>query len=314
MQVTTLGGSGLRIPRIGVGCRTLGSRLTGSEAVAFIRAALDLGLTFFDTADVYADGESERLLGNALAGDRHRCVIATKFRYLASQPGAGRKSIRVAIEGSLRRLGVDYVDLFQLHGPDPTTPIEETIMTLQDLTQEGKVLYFGLCNVSAWQVADAQRIAWASGRAPLVSVQVRINAVNHAKLVELRPVAERFKIGLLASSPLARGLLGGRYDRANPPQAGHVLLSNKGVEYWTDKGFAAVERVRAVADELGMSPARAALAALLSFPEISAVLVGAGNREQLMECCATDPSQLDVSLLRKVLGACSMEAGVAASR
>jgi aryl-alcohol dehydrogenase-like predicted oxidoreductase len=268
-----------------------------------VRAALDVGLTFFDTADVYAEGESERLLGSALGGDRDRCVVATKVRYLAPFTGANRKSIRLALEGSLRRLGIDYVDLLQLHGPDPATPIEETIATLQDLVQEGKLLYFGLCNVSAWQVVDAQHVAWAAGRAPIVSVQVQINAVDHTRLSELKPIAGRFKVGVLAASPLARGLLGGRYDHARPPPAGHPLLSNKGVEYWNEKGLAALQRVRTVARELGITPARAALASLLSFPEISAVIVGAGNREQLMECCDLDASNLDPSLLRTVLAA-----------
>ena len=143
LQFSTLGDSGLRIPRIGIGCRSLGSQLTESESINLIRAALDLGLTFFDTADVYGGGKSERLLGRALAGDRDRCVIATKFRHCRSHPGAGRKSIRVALEGSLRRLGVEYIDLLQLHGPDPAAPMEETIMTLQDLTQEGKIFILG---------------------------------------------------------------------------------------------------------------------------------------------------------------------------
>jgi aryl-alcohol dehydrogenase-like predicted oxidoreductase len=303
LQWTTLGGSGLRIPRVAVGCRWLGARQTGSEANAFVRAAVDLGLTFFDTADVYADGESERLLGSALAGERNRCVIATKVRHLAPHAGASRKSIRLALEGSLRRLGTDYVDLLQLHGPDPATPIEETIMTLQDLVQEGKVLYFGLCNVAAWQIVDAQRVAWGAARAPVVSVQVQINAVDPAKLSDLRPIAHRFKVGLLAASPLARGLLGGRYDRARPPPAGHPLLSNKGIGYWNERGFAALQRVREVAGALGISPARAALAALLSFPEISAVIVGAGDREQLAECCHVDVGTLDELLLRTVLAA-----------
>jgi aryl-alcohol dehydrogenase-like predicted oxidoreductase len=303
-QLISLGNSGLRIPRIGVGCRSLGSGLTSSESVTLIRAALDLGLFFFDTADVYNDGESERLLGQALAGDRHRCVIATKFRHLASQPGASRKSIRLALEGSLRRLGVDYVDLLQLHAPDPVTPLEETIMTLQDLTQEGKIMYFGLCNVPAWQVVDAQRIAWHAGRAPMVSVQVPLNAAHHEQLDELRPVAARFGVGLLAASPLARGLLGGRYDRDAPPPPDHVLRSNKGVVYWGDRGFAALEKVRALAHELGVSPARVALAALLSVPEISAVLVGARTVEQLKECSETNADRPEPRLLRRILEPC----------
>ena len=303
VRLTTLGGTGLRIPRIGLGCRKLGSHLTGDEAVAFVRAALDHGLTFFDTADIYADGESERLLGQALSGERDRCIIATKFRHGAAQPGASRKSIRTAVDGSLRRLRTDYIDLYQLHAPDPATPIEETIHALQDLVRTGKILYFGLCNVAAWQLADAQRVAWASGPAPLASVQAVLNAVDHARLAELRPAAVRFGVGILAASPLARGLLGGRYDRATPPAAGHDLLSRKGSFYWSDRGFAALDRVRAVADSLGLSPAQAALAALLAQPGISAAIVGATSRDHLRACREIDANDTDPSALRALLSA-----------
>jgi 1-deoxyxylulose-5-phosphate synthase len=300
MQVATLGSSGLRVPRVGLGCRDLGGpALSGTPGTEFIRRAIDLGLTFFDTADVYSGGESERLLGKALAGDRDRCVIATKFRHSSSAPGASRKSVRVAVDGCLRRLGVDYVDLFQLHRPDPATPLEETVVALQDQVHAGKILYFGLCNASAWQAVHAQHIARAS-RWPLATVQVVINPVTAQTLHELGPVARKFDLGLLAACPLARGLLGGRYDRRNPPPAGHPLLSRKGIDYWNDKGLATLERVREVARALGVSPARATLEAALAFPEVSAVLVGARSVEQLAACAETTSGALDGALLRTI--------------
>lgn len=272
--MTTLGASGLRIPRVGIGCRQLGARVPEDRAVAIIDAAWAAGLNFFDTADVYGAGESERILGRVLHGRRDSCVIATKFRHGKAQPGASRKSIRIALDSSLARLRTDYVDLYQVHAPDPATPIEETIDVLQDLVRHGKILYYGLCNVKAWQVVDAQRVAWSARRSSLVSVQAQMNIVDHRRLDDLREVAGRFGVGLLAASPLARGLLGGRYGGDRAPEAGHPLLSAKGIGYWNPEGAAVADRVRRVAADRGLSSAQVALSALLTYSEVSAVLVG----------------------------------------
>lgn len=300
MEQTTLGGSGLRVPRLAVGCAHFGRRLDERGAARLVDTAVDLGIRFFDTADVYAGGESERILGLAVKGKRDCCVIATKFRFSPELPGASRKSIRAAVEGSLRRLGVEYIDLYQLHGPDPSTPVEETIGALQDLVVEGKILYFGLCNVKAWQAVDAQRVAWHSGRAPLVSVQALINAVDLRAYRELQPVAGPFKLGLLAAAPLARGLLGGRYCDADPPPE-HPLRSAKGVGYWNDAGRAAAERVREVARELNRPPVHVALGALLSLPKVDSLLVGPSSTEQLIECSESAGNFLDEATVRYVL-------------
>jgi aryl-alcohol dehydrogenase-like predicted oxidoreductase len=291
--MTTVGATGLRVPRVAVGCAQLGSRIRGSDAVDLVNTALDTGLTFFDTADVYAGGESERLLGSALAGKRGSCVVATKFRHARAHPGASRRSIRLALDASLTRLRSDYVDLYQVHAPDPATPVEETVAALQDLVQHGKILYYGLCNVAPWEVVDAQRVAWAAHGAPLASVQVQLNLVDLGRFDELRRVGERFGVGLLAASPLARGLLAGRYDTERPPPAGHRLGTAKGAGYWTSAGFAVADRVRRLALDRGVPPAHIALSGLLAYPEVSAVLVGATSADQVLANSRIGPGLLD---------------------
>ncbi|MGK5627797.1 aldo/keto reductase [Streptomyces sp. URMC 123] len=290
------------MPRVAVGCGRFGTDVRGADATAVVHAAYDAGLTFFDTADSYGDGESERLLGRALAGRRDRCVVATKFRHAGPYPGASRKSVRTAVEGSLRRLGCDYLDLYQLHAPDPATPVAETLDALQDLVRQGKVLYYGLCNVRAWQLVEAQHVARAAGGAAVTSVQAQLNLVERARLEDLRQVAGPYGTGLLAASPLARGLFGGRYDRERPPPPGHPLRTSKGVGYWGPEGFAALERVRRVAADLGLSPARTALGALLAHREVSAVVVGGSSPEQIRDAAGTDPAELAESDVRYLLG------------
>ncbi len=303
MEQTTLGGSGLRVPRIALGCSRFGQRCDEPNAIRLVHTASDLGMCFFDTADVYAEGRSEPILGKAVAGKRDRCVIATKFRHARELPGASRKSIRRAVVGSLRRMNVEYIDLYQMHAPDPTTPIEETISTLQDLVREGKILYFGLCNVKAWQAVDAQRVAWHLAGAPVVAVQSMINAVDLRAYDELKPIAKRFDLGLLAAAPLARGLLAGTYGDANPPPQGHPLRSAKGIGSWNDAGRAVAQRVRDVARELGRPPVHVALATLLALPGIDSLLVGTSSTEQLIECSEATAGLLDESTVRYVLKA-----------
>jgi aryl-alcohol dehydrogenase-like predicted oxidoreductase len=302
VQTTTLGATGLRVSRVALGCARLGSRVRGPDAVDLVKAALDTGITFFDTADVYADGESERLLGTALEGVRDTCVVATKFRHARAHPGASRRSIRLALEGSLTRLRTDHVDLYQVHAPDPATPVEETVGALQDLVAAGKILYYGLCNAAPWEVVDAQRVAWAAHRAPLASVQNQLNLVGARAFGELRRVSEKFGVGLLAASPLARGLLAGRYDRDRPPPPGHPLTTAKGAGYWTPEGWAVADRVRLLAAGRGVPAVHVALGALLAHPQVSAVLVGAGDTDQVRATGGLPPDLLDDADLRYLTG------------
>ncbi|WP_236792403.1 aldo/keto reductase [Amycolatopsis sp. GM8] len=282
-----------------MGCAQLGADVTGSDAITLVRAALAEGLTFFDTADVYAGGESERLLGRALRGRHDECVVATKYRHGAC-PGAGRKSVRVAVDGSLRRLGVDYIDLFQLHAPDPATPLAETVGALQDLVGQGKILYFGLGNTTAADALAAAELA--SPRVPVTSVQAPMSLLDIARLDALGQLANRTGIGLLAAAPLARGLLAGSYDLGRRPPPGHALLSRKGFGYWTDRGRAVAERVRQVAATHGTTPVRVALSAVLDHPGVSAVVVGCRSREQLSGCADVRPGLLDPLTIEQLRG------------
>jgi aryl-alcohol dehydrogenase-like predicted oxidoreductase len=303
VHITTLGRSGLRVSCVALGCGGFGTRVGGQDAVGVVHAALDAGVTFFDTADVYGAGESERLLGQALRGRHDTAVIATKFRHWPAARGASRKSIRVAVENSLRRLDVDYIDLYQLHAPDPVTPLAETIGALQDLVHQGKILYFGLGNLSAQDLGTAADLAGTGGPVSVTSAQAQMNLVDTSRLDELSPVAARTGVGLLAASPLARGLLSGRYHADVPPPAGHPLLSSKGIGYWNAAGVDTAARVREVAAEHGMAPAEAALCAVLDHPQVSAVVVGATSAEQIAQHTAVRPGRLDRDALRRLRGA-----------
>lgn len=301
---TTLGETGLRVSRIAFGCAELGHRPRGQDGVRLVEMALDMGITLFDTADVYTNGESERLLGQAVRNQRDRCVIATKFRHGAAAPGASRKSIRVALESSLKRLGTNYIDLYQMHAPDPVTPIEETIGTLQDLVSEGKILYFGLCNVRSWQAVDAQHTARALGGTPVASVQSQVNLLDLSAFFELRPVIERFGLGLLCASPLARGLLSGTYSRAHPPAEGHRLVKSKGAGYWNERGIAVAERIRSAGERMDRKPVHVALEALLALRQVSSVVVGASSAEQLHDLKGIRFGELDELSARDLIRKC----------
>ena len=301
MQIATVGQSGLRVSRIGLGCSNLGAQVTGSDAHNLVHAATDAGVTLFDTADAYSGGESERLLGQALRDRRDSVVIASKFRHSLSTPGAGRKAIKLAVEGSLARLGTDYIDLYQLHGHDPATPLEETVGALQALIEQGKILYCGVCNLTSWQVADAHHLAAQVG-GRLTAVQMQLSLLDWRRLVEFEPVAARFGLGMLAASPLARGLLGGRYSSHDPPPPGHPLLSGKGLGYWNDDGFATVGRLRALGLRRSVSPARLAIAALLSRRDVAAALVGASSPQQIVDACSAAADPFSGDDLRDLLG------------
>ncbi|MBD1583316.1 aldo/keto reductase [Pseudoalteromonas sp. S16_S37] len=282
MLYTTLGNTGLRVSKLGLGCGRLGE-LDDVRSKQLVIGALERGVNFFDTADCYQAGESERKLGAALAFNRHQAVIATKFRHVKAYAGASRRSIRIAVEQSLQRLGTDYIDLYQLHSPDPTTPLEETIQTLQELVREGKILYFGLCNVKPWQLVDAYHLANQGLSNSLSSVQCQANVFNPTALDDMSDVLKKFKIGFLAASALGRGLLGGRYDNANPPNQGHPLLTHKGSFYWHEKGWSFSEKLRMMATLHNTSPANLAVGLLLANTCVSSALVGAGVVEQLQD-------------------------------
>src|SRR5579862_1241124 len=248
MRYRTLGDSGLQVSVVGLGCNNFGRRLDTDGARAVVDAAIDVGVTLLDTADMYGeDGASESILGEILAGRRDQVVLATKFGHqkkdmgygLAAGAKGGRAYIRRAVTESLRRLRTDYIDLYQLHTPDPVTPVEETIAALHELVAEGKVRYLGHSNFSGWQVADAAHLATIGGQTPFISAQNHWSLLERAAEAEVVPAARHFGLGVLPFFPLANGLLTGKFRRGQEIPAGTRLAARHG--YITDEKLAKVE-------------------------------------------------------------------------
>ncbi|MGZ4615851.1 MAG: aldo/keto reductase, partial [Actinomycetes bacterium] len=234
MRYRPLGGSGLLVSVVGLGCNNFGGRIDADATRAVVDAAIDQGVTFFDTADVYGGlGGSETLLGEVLRGRRDRVVLATKFGHQSYDMGygpaagtmGGRAYVRRAVEESLRRLRTDHVDLYQLHTPDPVTPMEETLAALHELVLEGKVRYVGHSNLAGWQIADAAHLAAAGGWTPFVSAQNEYSLLERSAEDEVVPACEHLGLGLLPYYPLARGLLTGKVTRAGGIPTGTRLAS-----------------------------------------------------------------------------------------
>src|SRR4051812_45300988 len=244
-EIRRLGRSGLAVSAVGLGCNNFGTRLDLDGSRAVVEAALDAGVTLFDTSDSYGGepGRSEDFLGQILEGRRDDVVIATKFGshlkgLLGPDRGArgSRRYIRRAVEGSLRRLRTDHIDLYQLHFPDRLTPIEETLSALTELVDEGKVRYIGSSNLSAWEVADADWTARTSGLQPFISAQNEYSLLERGVEAELVPALERFGLGLLPYFPLASGLLSGKYRR------GADIPENTRLKAWGMTGVLTDER------------------------------------------------------------------------
>ncbi|MEJ7628814.1 MAG: aldo/keto reductase, partial [Nocardioidaceae bacterium] len=227
MRHRQLGRSGLTVSAVGIGCNAFGTRIDEDRTRAVVEAAVDAGVTLFDTADVYGTGASEELLGRALGSRREDVVVATKFgmdMQGANGPDWGvrgsRRYIRKAVEASLRRLGTDWIDLYQLHAPDAKTPIEETLAALNELVVEGKVRYVGSSNFAGWQVVDADWAACASGLSAFVSAQNKYSLADRSADGDLVPACEHVGVDLLPFFPLEFGLLTGKYRRGEPAPAG----------------------------------------------------------------------------------------------
>jgi aryl-alcohol dehydrogenase-like predicted oxidoreductase len=223
MEFRQLGRSGLRVPLVGLGTNNFGMTLDEAGATAVVQAALDDGVTLFDVADHYGEGQAEEFLGRALGARREEAIIATKFGWdmdgVDERAKGSRRYIERALEASLRRLGTDYIDLYQYHRPDGLTPIDETLDALQQLVRRGDVRYIGCSNFSGWQLAEAAETARGAHGVPLISAQNGWSLLNRRVEQELVPAAEHYGVGILPYSPLASGLLTGKYrpDQAHPP-------------------------------------------------------------------------------------------------
>jgi len=282
MRYRQLGDSGLTVSVVGLGCNNFGGRIDLEASRGVVERALEHGVTLFDTADVYGNrGGSEEVLGEILGSRRDDVVLATKW---GSDMGTGerearggRRYIRMALEASLRRLRTDRIDLYQLHNPDPRTPIAETLAALDDLVEEGKIRYVGSSNFAAWQVADADWTARSIGAERMISAQNHYSLLERGVEAELLPACRRFGVGLLPYFPLANGLLTGKYRRGEPMPDG-TRLSGRAIEAST---FDRIEALERFAGERGHSLLELAFAGLLAHPEVASVIAGATRAEQV---------------------------------
>ena len=282
----TLGSSDIAVSALGIGCNAFGTRIDLEQTTAVVDAALDHGVTFFDTADTYGRGQSEELLGAALGGRRDEVVIATKFGMdmggVNGDDGGRRGTasyVRTAVEASLRRLGTDRIDLYQLHTPDPSTPLEETLGALSELVDEGKVLAIGSSNLQAWQAVDAAWISRTHDLASFVTAQNEYSLYNRTAEVELVPACLELGVGILPYFPLAYGLLTGKYRRDEAAPEGTRLAVQSGRLESAD--WDRIDALQTFADDRGISLLDVAIGGLAAQPAVASVIAGVTRPEQV---------------------------------
>ena len=289
MEPVSLGDSGLTVSRVGLGCNNLGSRIDLDATRAVVDAALEAGVTFFDTAAVYGNGgDSERFLGEILEGRRDRVVLATKFGW-RSEAGDGTADVaRTSLEESLERLRTDYVDLYYLHKPDASTPIAETLGALDELVRAGKVRALGCSNFSADQLAEADRVASELGSARFTVLQNHYNLLRRDDDADVLPLCRELGVAYVPYFPLASGLLTGKYRRGEPAPEG-TRLAGREIE---DERFDRIEALTAFAEERGRSLHELAMGALASTPGIGSIISGATKPEQVRSNAAASSWKL----------------------
>jgi aryl-alcohol dehydrogenase-like predicted oxidoreductase len=288
MRYRQLGESGLLVSVVGLGCNNFGRRLNVDQTRSVVDAAIDVGVTLLDTAETYGGaGRSEEMLGEVLVGRRDQVVLATKFGSQGGDMGYGpaagakgsRSYIRRAVEQSLRRLRTDYIDLYQIHTPDPITPIEETLTALTELVQAGMVRYAGHSNFSAVQIATAAAAARELSAVPFISAQNHWSLLERHAELEVVPTAIQCGLGVLPFFPLANGLLTGKVRRGVPPPAGSRLADR--TDYITDQRLGKVEGLAAWADKHGRTMLEVAIGGLAALPGCASVIAGATSPEQV---------------------------------
>jgi aryl-alcohol dehydrogenase-like predicted oxidoreductase len=288
MKQRTLGASGLKVSLVGLGCNNFGGRIDTEASREVIHKALDLGITLFDTADVYGNrGGSETCLGQFLGDRRKDIVLASKFGSpmddAGTMMGGSRRYIMSAVEASLKRLKTDWIDLYQLHRPDPLTPAEETLRALDDLVRQGKIRYIGCSTHAAWQLVGMQWATRHHGFSPLVSFEVEYSVLVRDPERDLVPALQAYGIGLLPYYPLASGFLTGKYKRGGPLPEGARLTKGKRYsdKYLTEANWTLLERLEEFCKERGRSLLELAFGWLAAQPVVSSVIAGATKAEQL---------------------------------
>ncbi|MDQ1581783.1 MAG: 1-deoxyxylulose-5-phosphate synthase [Microbacteriaceae bacterium] len=310
IEYRNLGASGLIVSTIGLGCNNFGRIGTATESQegtnAVIDAAIGAGVTLFDTADIYGAerGLSETLMGNALRGERGSIVLATKFGMdMAGTNGpdwnarGSRRYVRLAVEASLRRLQTDWIDLYQLHQPDPNTPIEETLATLDDLIAEGKVRYIGHSNLAGWQIADAEYTARLHGHPKFISAQNEYSLLVRDAEKEVLPAVQAYGLGFLPFFPLYNGLFTGKFSREGGPADSRIMMIRRHLA--DNAPWDTIDRYQAFCEERGVSMLEATFAWLLAQPGLSSVIAGATKPEQIIQnadaATAWKPSDAEIA-------------------
>ncbi len=315
MDHVRLGRTGLRVSRLCLGTMTFGYQSDETTSRAILDAAAEAGVTFLDTADVYPlgapgdlRGRTEEIVGRWLAGRRDDFVLATKCFYpMSGRPwdrGSSRQHVLAAIEGSLRRLRTDHVDLYQLHAPDPETPVDETLRALEDVVRAGKARHVGCSNFLAYQVARALGRSETLGLARFDSVQPRYNLLFREIERELLPLCSEEGIGVIPYNPLAGGLLSGKHRPGGPPEGSRFTLGNAAERYqqryWHERMFATVEELKEVAASAGLPAVTMAIAWVMAHPAVTAPILGASRPEQLAPALAAATVRLDPALKQRL--------------
>lgn len=312
MRYRRLGDSGLVVSVVGIGCNNFGRKIDDDGTRAVIDAAIEQGINFFDTADIYGgpSGASEIAVGKALRGRRDDVVIATKFGMdMAGANGpdhgarGGRGYLVRAVEASLRRLDTDHIDLYQIHTPDPGTPIGETLSALDDLVRAGKVRYLGNSNFAGWQIADADWTARDTGHTPFVSAQNEYSWLKRDIEIEVIPACERFGLGLLPFFPLSSGLLTGKYRRGVEPPAGGRLSAPSFAPHLEAAAWDTIEAIEAFAKARDLTMLDVAIGGLAAQPAVASVIAGATHPDQARANAAAgswQPTSEDLTELRHI--------------
>ena len=311
MEHVRFGRTGLRVSRLCLGTMTFGYQCDGETSNAIMDAAAEAGITFFDTADAYPlggppelTGRTEEIVGQWLGSRREQFIVATKCHYptgpMPWDAGNSRKNIMRALDASLRRLGTDYVDLYQLHAWDANTPIDETLQALDDVVRSGKVRYAGCSNFLAYQLARSIGRAEVLGTCNFISVQPRYNLLYREMERELLPLCAEEGIAVIPYNPLAGGFLSGKHRPGSPTEGGRFMLDGAAgryqERYWHDRMFATVDQLRPIAANAGVSMATLAMQWVLANPVITSPIVGASRPEQLSDSVAAAGAPLDAGV------------------
>lgn len=287
MEFRRLGRSGLKVSAVGLGTNSFGSRADEATSLDIMNRALEAGINFLDTADIYSQGRSEEIIGKALKGRRSQVILATKFGYPTSvrphEQGGSRSFVLNAVNASLKRLDTDYIDLYYFHYPDPATPIEETLRALDDLVREGKVRYTGCSNFPAWQLCEAHWVSRVNGLVSFIAAQPRYNLLDRTIERELAPCCRSYGVGVVPWGPLAAGFLTGKYAKGREMPAGARLANPPSIygDILNEPNFDKLARLEAYAGACGHTVRELAIAWLLAHDFLGSVIAGATSPDHV---------------------------------